>query len=235
MINLTDQSFLGQPSALRDFQDRAEQMVESLSNGSRASENSLDYKLDRLKTNAVKTLFFVLTASPNMVQMVEIGEKTDIHRSTVSVHMRELEDLELIEKEILSGTENKYKPTYLYRLNPSVDRQRVREIFEAKFPNDPLLNLGTQPLGSFDGEQTDLALESKREQTQGESDVVEEEGIEQKIATIINAMAEEIVSLENRVSELEQKLDQKSQSGKQVDFSQAMHLLKTMKTGGGKP
>ena len=57
----------------------------------------------------------------------------------------------------------------------------------------------------------------------------EEPTFEEKVAAIINGMAQEIVSLRERVSDLEQKLHQKSRHAGQVDLSQAMSLLNSPK------
>jgi len=229
---LNHQPSLNQPLPLRDFHGELSNSSANSPNSLSLSENSLEYKLDRIKKNAVRTFFIISEIYPSEIQTLEIAKKSEIHRSTISVHVKELEELDLIEKRIVPGTENKLKPTYSYKLASSIDRQRVREIFEIKFPGDPLL-------GNISQSSTPSFVKSDDEQQLDSTETAEpvalydaqpeisnfKQPFEEQIVSIIKKMAQEIVALQNRVSELEDKLSQESRRGEQVDLTEVFTLL----------
>jgi predicted transcriptional regulator len=266
MTSVDDHPFSGQYSTLRDLEDRATDVAKDLlGEKSQNSEDSLEYKLPLLKKNAVKTLYIIAEAYPNTTQATEIEKKSGFHRSTVSVHTRELGDLDLIDQQILRGTENKYKPTHLYRLkpgaDPDADREQIRRFFEAYVQKDPSLVVDPEnepeedssvsdDLGNPWNDEAQPWQEPKLNEPESVPDSLnvidtepelspelsneedaEEPTFEEKVAAIINEMAQEIVSLRERVSDLEQKLHQKSRHAGQVDLSQAMSLLNSPKGG----
>lgn len=247
MTNINDQAFSGQYEALRDFEDKAAYVTKGFfGEEAQTVGDSLGHKLALLKKSTVKTLYIIATVYPRTIQALEIGELSGFHRSTVFVHTRDLVELELIDQEILAGTENKNKPTHLYRLKPSIDREQVYRFFEAHVQKDSSLALALEQdqkeVVSVDGSKDDSSVSTELSESSsesaasgavinGENSGVEQKALdeemtfEEKVAEIINGMAQEIIALRERVSDLEERLHQKSRQAGQVDFSQAMNLL----------
>ena len=192
----------------------------------------LVYKLKRVKKNAIRTLYGVFLFHPKPCQILELSEMMDTHRSTISAHVNELEAVYMAVKSILPGTEKKTKPTGLYQLHPSVNHQELREIFEREFPGDPLLSpasevgTGEEPIAP----QTDVELKPNLHEsaTTGSDDSFQEVSFEQQIAQVIHQMAEEIVALQRRISQLEAQLSQRTQRG--ADLTQTISLLGSLQT-----
>jgi predicted transcriptional regulator len=189
---------------------------------------TLDARLRGMRKNAIRTLFGIACFSPQSVKTIDLAESLQQHRSTTSVHLVELEEVGVIVKKIESGTEKKLKPTYLYSLDPSVDKVELEKLFDALFPNSPLLGEEVEneyPDSVSDPDVTDPidhGFSSNDSQTKTELT------FESQIATIVNAMAAQIVSLQTRVADLESQLSVHSNRGATIDLSMAMNLLDSL-------
>lgn len=82
----------------------------------------------------IAILSVLIDEFPRFVQIIELANKTDIHRSTISVHCRELLQLKVIEQEIEPKTENKIRPTYLFRICPNSINE-TRKFLQVKMAN----------------------------------------------------------------------------------------------------
>lgn len=197
-----------------------------------SQDYSLEEKLARVKKKAIRVLYALLLTHPEPCQTLGLSEVLDTHRSTVSVHINELEALDLTVRSVLEGTEKKLKPTGLYGLHPSVDHQELREIFNREFPGDPLLNASSEVPRQETPVIAALGLDAKTNSS--EADTVssvgdlEEDSFEQQIAQVFHRMAEEIVALQGRVTDLEVQLSQKTRRG--ADLTETISLLGSLKT-----
>ncbi|MGB5963488.1 MAG: hypothetical protein WBG73_22820 [Coleofasciculaceae cyanobacterium] len=121
--NVDDQAFRGQPQALRDFPESV---------AKEKKESSHVYTLARLGSSSLKILLAICDSFPDKLQSLEIASMVDLHRSTISKYTNELAQLELIEQSVLPGTENKQKPTYLFRLASKIEQEEIRDFVKRK-------------------------------------------------------------------------------------------------------
>ncbi|MCX5982265.1 MAG: hypothetical protein NTY89_10785 [Nostocales cyanobacterium LacPavin_0920_SED1_MAG_38_18] len=204
---------------------------------------SLKQKLALIQPkSAVKTIYVVAKASSPMLAS-EISEATGLHRGTISGHAKDIVEIGIFCSSCVPGTEKKHKPTLMYSLSPDVDKD---ELFQILSFIDPSLFEDT-PQQSFSPEftaQPDEEVEHLQDKLSvNETDLTGSneagasaistgnESFEQQISFILTQMAEEIVSLQNRVTELEQKTTQRVEERKQVDLSQALTILNSTKSG----
>jgi hypothetical protein len=108
-------------------------------------------------------------------------QRTDLHRSTVCVHLNELVRLGFIERSVVVGTENKNYPTYLYQLSSEAKQREISVFLERVKIADELLP-----------QQSDF--------------LPKEHGFEKNLEKVLIKMAKEIVLLRNRVAQLEAML-----------------------------
>jgi predicted transcriptional regulator len=196
---------------------------------------TLDARLRGMRKNSIRTLFGISRFSPQPVKTIDLAESLQQHRSTTSVHLVELEEVGVIVKKIESGTENKLKPTYLYSLDPSVDKVELENLFDALFPHSSLFGaeVGNEPPDSVGDTNATDPIDEGSSSTDAQTKT--EQTFESQIAIIVNAMAAQIVSLQTRVADLESKLSVHSNRGATIDLSMAMNLLDSLNvvTNGG--
>ncbi|MBD2296738.1 hypothetical protein H6G06_25455 [Anabaena sphaerica FACHB-251] len=249
-----DHPFGSQQLPLKDFDERGrgtggkDALLDTPSREPFSLENpemptSLKQKLALIQPkSAIKTLFIV-SKSPSPLLASEISEATGLHRGTISGHAKDIAEIGLFHCSYVPGTEKKHKPTLMYSLSPDVDKA---ELFEILSFIDPSLFEAT-PEQSFSPEftaQSDEEVEHPHSKLSvNETDLTESneagtstlstdnQSFEQQISFILTQMAEEIVSLQNRVTELEQKTTQRVEERKQVDLSQALTILNSKKSG----
>lgn len=237
-LTLADHPSSGQYSAYRDLPERSESPTQGSHNtvGNKQSDTLYNQIALLQQKSGLKILYVLYEAYPSRLLTIEIADRADIHRSTVSVHVKDLVELGLVRQDIQAGTEKKFNPTLLFSLNSEIDREALRQIFESKIKSDPSFGVihkektvsQENPIDEesnlFDLIEDSLSTssESLLDQTPANSSG---SSFEEQIATLVTAMAQEIVSLQKRVSELEETISQKSQQRQQLDLSQAMSLL----------
>lgn len=115
----------------------------------------------------------------------ELAELTELHRSTVSEHAKNILRAGVFHSCSVPGTEKKHRPTLMYDLSPDIDKDELLRILSFVEP---------------------FLFEDVCE-NQGVADTIstENESFEQQIAFVLTRMAEEIVSLRDRIAELEQE------------------------------
>ncbi len=237
---LADHASSGQYSALRDFSERTERATQGSLNNFGSQTEQYETLLSKIALlqhkSALKILYVIYDAFPDRLLTVQIAERADIHRSTVSIHVKDLVELGFVTQDIRPGTETKYKPSFLFGLNSEIDRKVLHEIFESKSKSDPYLTVihkektvpQENPIDSesslFDvlEDSSPVPSETLVDQAPTTPPV---SSFEEQIATLVTAMAQEIVFLQKRVSELEETINKKSQQRQQLDLSQAMSLL----------
>jgi|SanBayMetagenome_1026888.scaffolds.fasta_scaffold16493_2 hypothetical protein len=248
VLIVTDHASSDQYLALRDFHKRNESITQGSGDNLDDQTNQHETLLNKIallqQKSALKILYVIYDAFPDHLLTLQIADRADIHRSTVSVHVRDLVELGLVKQDVQAGTEKKYNPTYLFSLNPEIDREDLREIFDSKIKSDSSLAVihkekTVPPENAIDSEASildllddslDTSSNTLTDQTPTEADDqppanISASSFEEQIATLVTKMAEEIVFLQNRVSELEQIITQRSQQKQQLDLSQAMSLL----------
>ncbi|MGK7892700.1 MAG: hypothetical protein AB4372_03370 [Xenococcus sp. (in: cyanobacteria)] len=84
------------------------------------------------KKSAVKALAGLNYYRTEWTQTVELEPILDLSRSTIIEACNKLYELNLADREILPGTENKRRPTYIYRLNQNLPSQAILEFVHRK-------------------------------------------------------------------------------------------------------
>lgn len=150
--NVDDQAFRGQPQALRDFPESV---------AKEKKESSHVYTLARLGSSSLKILLAICDSFPNKLQSLEIASMVDLHRSTISKYTNELAQLELIEQSVLPRTENKQKPTYLFRLASKIEQEEIRDFVKRK----GIDNLPQQQINLLAANEESHLLEGTQEES----------------------------------------------------------------------
>ncbi|MFN7468622.1 MAG: hypothetical protein ACK6CP_08655 [Pseudanabaena sp.] len=151
MTNIDDPSFLDQELDNRDLEEK--RLSDDL-----IFDSTINQKLAQIKKGAIQTLYIISEAFPKKLQVTEIATRSSFHRSTIGAHCSDLVVHDLIEQEILVGTENKFKPTHLYWLKPNQNRDAIREIFEAQSKKDSSLAIKEESFNLEDDISTDEEL-----------------------------------------------------------------------------
>jgi predicted transcriptional regulator len=207
--------------------------------GVRASQGSgMESTLRGVRDGSIRTLFALSGFPEGGVRTTDIAEKLQQHRSTTNTHLIELEEVGVISKIIEAGTENRIKPTYLYSIDASVDCRQLANLFEKRFPQGLLVDLlQKNPIEQAESgaDQKVRALDlsslgspaATRSATRIESSSPPEQSqaFESQLENLLNAMAEQIVSLQSRVTELESQLSIQSSRTSAPDLSHAIKLL----------
>lgn len=145
----------------------------------------------------------------------EIEEKLHMSRAPVLTRTKDMSDHGLLVRRVVPGTENRSKPAYQYFLPQNVSLQDIKAAL-SRFPVRP---------------QTQIITDTETVQTENGDLAATKQPFEHQIAVVINKMAQEIVALQNRVSDLEGKLSQESHRGEGIDFTDVINLLNSMQNG----
>lgn len=195
MVTLNESVLRGQVSDCRDFSSN---QVSSDLHDLLINPDPIHFVEGKTKSKIVCALS---KSYPNKIRVVELSSMIDIHRSTVSKHCSELVASGVVIQDILSGTESRVNPTFLFTLNPEI-RQEVDKLIQARSKTDPeLTKINTDP----DLSNISNQLLSSKDQ----------------LGLVINAMAAEISKLQDRIAILEKKLERSNN----IDVSAAMYIL----------
>lgn len=186
-------------------------------------------KLDQVVHRSSKKILYVLQQEfPDSAQTVDLAAKVGIHRATVSIRSNELHDLGLIEKGILAGTEQKYNPTYLFRLPDDLAESEELDYYLNRWIEEYPTLVTTEDMteDEEDNNITQLLELQEAENVSIPSD--DDPDFEGQISLIVIQMAEQIVDLQERVTELEEQLQKRKKRQQKPDLSQALHLLNSL-------
>lgn len=148
----------------------------------------------------------------------EIEEKLHMSRAPVLTRTKDMSNHGLLVRRVVPGTENRSKPAYQYFLPQNVSLQDIKTAL-SRFPVRP---------------QTQITMDAETASPGNDEIAAAKQSFEHQIAVVINKMAQEIVALQNRVSDLEGKLSQESHRGEGVDFTDVINLLNSMQNGRAK-
>ena len=250
MPRLKRSCFLRQVSCLRDLEDlNLPSILQSIDftsfEGKGSSEsNDLDgttaTAVNKISKDAIKTLFVYLMAYPNLLGLRGVSVFSEMHRSTVSNHSAKFWKLGLTERYVKPGTEKKEKPTILYRLKDSVDREHILDLYQSRLKEDRNLGIKDELLGFEEKTnsqelhpQTNLSPDPIPTTAPSKTDLEPvNENFVSKISQMFSAMAEEIAKLKTQVSNLDNELKQYQQSSQNPDFIKAEHRIRELTKAG---
>lgn len=102
--------------------------MSSIHHGDKSANLSGSYSL-YLCSEQIKMLKEAAENPDGCVIARELEEVAGVCRSTALRYAAELVELGLLSRSILSGTENKYRPTYVYTLTPIVTKKAIQQAF----------------------------------------------------------------------------------------------------------
>jgi hypothetical protein len=144
--------------------------------------DSLESRLKDLRISVVYTLSILAKFPEGRVEAKAIAAKVSYHRSAVHAFLRELEAIGLASRTIKPGSENRFKPTFFYSIDPSVDSIQLEYL-----------------LGKYDF--------TKRRRPKPSAGSVKQRSPKpntvSELGFLLKQMAEEVAALKSRVSSLE--------------------------------
>lgn len=211
-----------------------------------STDQDLKNKVYLIQGNSSIRILHVLSKFyPKELLATEIAEIIDTHRSTVSIHCRELADLGIINLNHLPGTENKVNPTYLFSLAPEF-QDEIQKFLELKLASSPKLaeiNENAECLQNQDFHQlvdpTSQSVDETDEATEmGETEEFEEDqpslSFEEQVEHGFKVLTRQLLEMQEEINELKRRLNEKPKPKKDLTELFSVFDSNNYKKGGKK-